>query len=308
MRMSKQTQPRNNKLPIPEIYHFSEISRILLACRDRIRFLSSKSSLEVEKRLNSIIEYKEIKILSFDVFDTFLLRNSTPEALRYLELSSILAKILKQSFPDAIPLRGMSAEDLMLTRIMGMQATYRTRPLVDNCGEGHIDEVIAMQTAMAGLKDGASEIFLDAEIDYEAENLTPNPVLTRLAKSFRERGGKVILMSDMYLGADAIGRIIHKLIDEPVHDHLFSSADLVISKRCGKMFDMMEEKFQLDGAQFLHIGDSWAGDVASPRKKGWNAVYFPVSEQELRQRRKRLNSFIAWMDKKGIDVRDWAKI
>ncbi len=268
----------------------------------------SKGAAELEDKIMSFIENNKVKVLSYDVFDTYLLRNSKPEAERYMELSSFILTKLKEEFPSQKRISALDPVDICLARIAGMQATYRTRPRVEGCGEGEIREVIAMQRCLLDLPEEAEEILLSAEIDYEVENLAENTLLARIARRFRKKGGKIILVSDMYLGADIIEEIIRRVVKRRVHQHLFSSADMVISKRSGKIFPAIEKILGHASHEFLHIGDSWTGDVERPRKSGWHAMHFPIPREEMNRRKAALAEFIRKMDEKGINTRAWAKI
>ncbi len=296
------------ELPEPKLHKFSLAVRQLLSCDSRQEFLSSEASRDVEDEIWSIIERRHIEVLSFDVFDTYLLRNDKPEAVRFLEMSEYFLAELRRQYPKSNNLQALTAEDFCLARVLGMQATYRTRPLVQGCGEGLIEEVVAMQRNILGLPEEVDDRLLDLEVEYEAENLVANPLLQRLADRFRSKGGKVILVSDMYLGAEHIGKIVRKVVPQPAHDHLYSSADHVISKRSGRIFSMVEKELDVEGARILHMGDSWLGDVRKPRNAGWNAFYFPISESEKRRRLRALEEFIYSMDAKGIETRPWAKV
>ncbi len=295
-------------LPEPEIHKFSPAVRQLLSCDSRLEFLSSEEGRVVEEGIWSIVKQEQIEVLSFDVFDTYLLRNDKPEAVRFLEMSEYILDQLRQRFPKSNNLQSLTAEDFCLARVLGMQATYRTRPLVQGCGEGLIEEVVAMQRNLLGLPEEMDAQLLELEVEYEAANLAANPLLQRIAKKFRDEGGRVILVSDMYLGAEIIERIVSKVVSQPAYDHLYSSADHVISKRSGKIFPMVEEELGVEGSSILHMGDSWLGDVRKPRSAGWKAFYFPISESEKRRRLRALEEFIHSMDVKGIETRPWAKV
>ncbi len=296
-------------MPEPELHYFDEVvSGGLINCADRSKYLSSEKGVPIKTFIKNYIERNDISVLSFDVFDTFLLRNNKPEALRYLEISRLAIKKLRQMYPDDKKLRSLTAEDFCQSRIIGMQATYRTRPLVQGCGEGLIDEVFAMQRMVLGLKDGSESVLREAEVEYESKNLKENVILSSLSNEFKNSGGTVILVSDMYLTSNIIADIIKKIIKFPVYDHIYSSADYVVSKRSGKIFSIIEKELCAEGKAVLHIGDSWVGDVKRPREEGWNALYFPVSANEKKERRMALDKFITLMDNKGIETRGWAKL
>lgn len=295
-------------LPDPELHFFASIPRALKTCQSRTAFFSSAESDRIEKDIWQIIEQRDIKVLSLDVFDTYLLRNSKPEALRYLEMSELALEKLHQHYFANEKIESLTAEDLCLARTLGMQNSYRTHPLVQQCGEGQIEEVVAMQRIMLGLDTEVDNLMIETEIEYEINNLKENLLLTKIAKRFKDNGGLVILVSDMYLGENLITQIIDGVVDQPIHDHLFSSADLTISKRCGKIYPHIEEYLELKSSDFLHIGDSWFGDTHQAREAGWNALYLPISDSESFERKQGLADFINAMDEKELDTRSWAKV
>ncbi len=118
------------------------------------------------------------------------------------------------------------------------------------------------------------------------------------------------MLSDMYLGKDEIVAILRRL--DPSSSDLigdvFSSADHILSKRAGKIFKLVEQKFDAAPAEFFHIGDAFEGDVYQARKAGWGALHFPVSTAEQARRSLDLASFVSQMKALGLDVSPWAKV
>ena len=285
--------------PEPVIHKFGKIENILTDCGCRYS-LSLPKTKYIVSNLWEILITSKTRILSFDVFDTFLLRNNKPEAQRYWEISDEISKALKMP--------GLTAEDLYLARCLGMEIAYRTRPAVAGCREGRIEDVIRIAARQLGLPPRRRRVFFEIEKNYEKKNLHKNLVLINLAKKFKKSGGKIILISDMYLGAEVIQEICGSVAGNCNFDAVFSSADEVVSKRSGKLFRRIEAALDAEPTSFFHIGDSWIGDVQKARLAGWGAFYFPISNKELAARDAGLKGFLERMDSKGLDVRRWAKI
>lgn len=291
-------------LPPPVIYDFAPVARMLLECGSRPALLTGSKGAEIRKEIEREIEKRKPRVLSFDVFDTFLLRNNKPETLRYHELSIRLYERLSRGG------KGPNDIDLLLARLSGMTFSYRTRKAVDGCREGHIDQVIRFARAALNLHRDAEETFLAAELDYETANLVVNPILAAIAAAFRSRGGKVILISDMYLGAREIDTILARLSNGVTtwYDKIYSSADHIVSKRSGKVFALIEKDLNVPAKEFLHIGDAWEGDVVRARAAGWGALHFPISERELVERERALQTFVADVKARGHDLTQWARL
>jgi FMN phosphatase YigB (HAD superfamily) len=297
-----------SSLPDPVLHHFEPVARLLASAASREALLSGAEAADVHDAVMERIASTGCRVLSLDVFDTLLLRNDKPETARYHELSSLIHGRLtgdlsaRGTLPDVV--------DILMARLRGMEFSYRTRKDVEGCREGHIEQVVRVAVAALGLKDEASEIFLQSEIDYEAANLTLNPILADVAKTFRNTGGKVVLVSDMYLGRAEIAELVKRLSEESqdLYDEIFSSADLVVSKRSGRIFGKIEAHMEMPPDAFLHIGDAWEGDVVQPRTAGWNAMHFPIARGELSARTQGLERFSDEMASLGHDLSRWARL
>ena len=292
-------------LPPPVIYDFAPVARELLECGSRVALLNGNKGAAIRKAIEDEIEALAPRVLSFDVFDTFLLRNNKPETARYLELSTRLRDRLAGTV-----LKPPSEVDLLLARLQGMAFSYRTRKAVDGCREGHIEQVARFARMALNLPRETEDAFLAVELDYETANLTVNPILAAVAAAFRARGGKVILVSDMYLGAKEIALILARLSNgvNTWYDKIYSSADHIVSKRSGKIFPLIEKDLGHPAKEFLHIGDAWEGDVVRAREAGWNALHFPISERETAERERALRAVIDDLKTRGHDLTQWARL
>lgn len=118
----------------PVIYDFAPVAREMLECASRQELLTGSKGAALRKELEREIEAASARVLSFDVFDTFLLRNNKPETARYLELSARVQHRLAERVA-----KPPSDVDLLIARLHGMAFSYRTRKAVEGCREGHID-------------------------------------------------------------------------------------------------------------------------------------------------------------------------
>lgn len=292
-----------------EILHLAPLSRMLRETDDRRAFVNGAGKSMVMQALAELVRSKGTAVLSYDVFDTLLLRNDKPEAVRYLEMSARMLSDLRSAL-GADALRGLAPEDLMLARAQGMKASYAFRPLVRGCGEGRIEDVVTVVCEMLGLPPEAADILIASEIDHEIANLTLNEALYEFAVEFTQQGKRVILVSDMYLGAAHIRRIVEGALPKGAWPfaELASSADLVISKRSGLIFPELAGRLDAEPEEFLHVGDSFVGDVRQPRANGWAALHFPISVAEMSRRRAALAQFVCDMAAADYDVGSWAKV
>lgn len=291
------TPVRRSFLAMPSEYHKST---------DRSLWLAENEENAARLLISAM---KNMDVLSLDVFDTFILRGNEAEAERYHLFSRFLLDRLTED-TELDPLRSVTAEALTLMRARAMQLTYQTRPQREGCGEGSIIEVAASLSRTLAGNASLTERLLELEVAFEIGMMKPNPLLSRIVKRFRENGGTVVLISDMYLHSDQIRKIIEGLDPGGLAsvDYIFSSADTIVSKRSGKLFRHVEATLGLNPKSTLHIGDSFVSDVQQARRAGWNALYFPVSRGEMALRQASLKRVIEHFDELSIDIRDWAKV
>jgi FMN phosphatase YigB (HAD superfamily) len=293
-------------LPPPIIHEFAPVAAELLACGARPAFLQGPQGPAISQKIEAEIDRSGASILSFDVFDTFLLRNDKPETLRYFELSTALHERLLGKYGGKTP----SAMDLLFARLTALTFSYRTSKAVDGCREGNLGQVIRVARTALGLDEDVEALFLETELDYEAANLTINPILAGISTAHRAIGGKVILVSDMYLSGDHIAALVSRVggKNAPAVDGIFSSADTIVSKRSGKVFKQVEKTMDAAATDFLHVGDAWEGDVVRCREAGWHTLHFPIARAELVRRQQALQRFVADMRSNGQDVSRWAQL
>lgn len=245
------------------------------------------------------------RVLSLDVFDTVLLRDDKSEARRFWELARLTAA---QASENEQPLADRQL-DHYIARNMGLELSYRARPAVDGCREGHIDEALNAQVRLLNLADRFTEEFRQIELDHEHEHLLVNQPLMELAEQFAAGGGKVIFVSDMYLPARDIAQLCRRMLKQMDFVYrIYSSADCIVSKRSGLLFGLIEKEMDFDAREFLHIGDSIQGDFRMPKMRGWHAQLFPVARVETCARIEDLAATIQEISTYGFDPSRWAKV
>jgi FMN phosphatase YigB (HAD superfamily) len=213
-------------------------------------------------------------LLSLDVFDTLLLRDGSSQVRRFGEIG---ARMAARAGP------GTTAEDALIARHLGTRASYRAGPRVDACGEGSLREIHETAARILGLPKSIADDFIEIEIDCECGHVEPNPLLVSYIRKHQARGGKTVLISDMYMHADQIAELLARSGIRPdLYDALYSSADTKVSKASGGIFRLVKEA---EGApHVLHVGDSLRGDYLNPRAAGWRAMLWPIPDAMLAER------------------------
>mgnify|MGYP001766888942 CR=1 FL=1 len=222
------------------------------------------------------------KILSLDVFDTFVLRDNSSELTRFYEIGGLMAKIVKERADKEV-----SQVDAFTARYLGTKATYRASRTVRGCREGSLEELHRTASRLLVGDTSLAESFIKAELDYEATRLEQNPFLVQYLRDYRAAGGRAVLVSDMYMHATQVGALLSRLGIAPEdYDLLMSSGDTKVSKASGGIFSLVESQMGEGAERFVHVGDSFRGDLAQPVRRGWQALHLPLSDFDIVARRK----------------------
>lgn len=207
-----------------------------------------------------------MKLASFDIFDTVLIRKcGHPRNIFYLSA--------KKLYPDTVSRR----EDFFLWRCRAEQeAVSKTRSKNPTLADIYDD------VALAGFSEYTPEELMLAEKQTEKENLVVNPTVKALIEQKRNEGFRICFISDMYLDSRFIADILRTSgclqEDEPI----FISCEHAARKSDGKLFDTVRQA--LRPATWQHFGDNLHSDVKMPRKKGITATPIDTRFTPIEQR------------------------
>lgn len=213
------------------------------------------------------LQIKRVEVVSFDIFDTLLLRPyARPiDVFYHMELH-----YKKPGFCDA----RISAE-----RAARKKHAPREDIIFDNIYD-------CLDARYASMKH--------AELDWEYNILQPNPEMRAVWDYAKKCGKKIVVASDMYLPTDFIARVLQKN-GFGDYDKLYVSGDLGCAKWTGHMFDLILSDFNVAPNHVLHIGDNKGSDFKTPRTKQINAYkYRQILRQFLKDSPRAKNYFSAF--------------
>ena len=215
-----------------------------------------------------IARLDKVKYVSFDIFDTLLLR-TTRFPWQIFEKTWEKAPWLFPAYLDACEWKELRrfAETCARERKQGKEVTLEEI-------YGELPKIIENRNQI-----------METEIAMEEENTYINPamgeILTELEASF---GKKLILISDMYLCPKDILRILAKHgLDASMFSRIFISSEYGERKCDGSLYDRVCQCLDCGPDEILHIGDSWNGDYRKAKEKGIDAIYYPVISEALYQ-------------------------
>ncbi|MBI2394325.1 MAG: hypothetical protein HYV09_32440 [Deltaproteobacteria bacterium] len=216
------------------------------------------------------VDDPRIRAVTFDVFDTVLLRNTKPERLRFFEIASELTiELAARGYP-------VSKEAAFHARALSHEIAYRTAPMNRFQREAKFEDIGKLVARALSLSDPSLvDVIQEVELRYEEQNLRGNRAIIELLAEARSRGKKLFFLSDMYLSNAQVRRLLARAAADLTVDGGYVSSESSLSKHAGGLFDLFCESEGFAPHELLHVGDNAHSDVASPRAKGWNALHLP---------------------------------
>ncbi|EPE96500.1 hydrolase [Rhizobium grahamii] len=208
-------------------------------------------------------------VISTDVFDTLLLRQPRSQRSRVMEGEQRFAQLLRE--------QGLRAniEELLQARLAAEKLAYRALNVGGGIGEVRLTDIVERQLAMLGLPGALRDKRIDIEIAIEKNSLFANGDLAMALRRHRQVGLRIVAVSDTALGADRLSELINYFHGPGLVDAIYSSAELLASKRSGLLFSAVLASEKISAARLLHIGDDELADHAVPHKMGIQTIHVP---------------------------------
>lgn len=204
--------------------------------------------MNVDELAKKLCEYD---VISFDVFDTLILRPfSSPRVLfSIMEERLGIYKFAKIRVDSEDEVRKINQEK------------YGH----DNTTLYEIYDLISKKTNLDA--ENTANLEYELELNYCCEN----PYLKKVFSICIENNKKIVVCTDMYLSKEQINRILEKN-GYYSFDEIFVSSELNKSKKKGDIFDQLKYKYK--GEKIIHVGDNYISDIENAQKAGIETYYF----------------------------------
>ena len=206
----------------------------------------------------------EHDIISFDIFDTLLIRPyvKPTDLFTHLELLN-------------------NASGFAKARI---KAEYAAREIARGKKEDiTIDEIYQqIDPKYKGLKE--------KEIALEYQVLRPRPEVEKIYRYACEQKKKIIIISDMYLPQQLLTDVLKKC-GYTKFDEIFVSSEHGKLKASGSLYCDVIQKLGISPRNILHIGDNLESDIRRARQLGIDALFVPKALDCLIETDPRIRKF-----------------
>ena len=202
-------------------------------------------SMSLFKDIKTKIDKHEI--ISFDVFDTLLLRPYVKPTDLFLHLEKL-----------------EKAEGFAKARI---EAEQKARKIHSDVEDITLDEIYAeIADEYRNLKS--------KEMDLERQVLQPNPEMKEVFDYAKKQGKKIIIVSDMYLPAKFLTDILHKKGFDGF-EKLYVSCEYRKTKHTGSLYKLAIDDLRVSANDIFHIGDNPDSDKQKAEKLKISAYLYP---------------------------------
>jgi len=218
-----------------------------------------------EKLKKEIID-SSVKYVSFDIFDTLIVRPFFEPKDLFHFLNPEFHKLTKRDFESFFDIR-VSSEKIA-RRNLSFSRTNRQDVTLDEIYK-------CMQEHYCISSDSAEQLKM-LEINLELKFCFYRKSMKELYELAIHIGKPVICISDMYLPLDVIEKILKKNGYNATHS-IFVSCEVGLSKAEGDLFRYAVNSLRCSASEILHIGDNWDSDILKARNNGLRCYFTPSS-------------------------------
>ena len=188
---------------------------------------------------------KSIKVISFDAFDTLVMRILKPE-----DLYQCIEKYLVNT-------KGERFKDFAKKRV-------RAECQLKNRSDSYtLDEIYSTTEYSIEEQHELSK----TEREFEINNIVEKPEGKRLYREVLDTSKTIVCTSDMYLDAKTIEAVLNKCGYNEIFK-VYVSCENGKTKRTGELFSVVCRDLKIEYKELVHIGDSIRSDFLMPIAKG----------------------------------------
>jgi predicted HAD superfamily hydrolase/glycosyltransferase involved in cell wall biosynthesis len=215
------------------------------------------------------------KLISFDIFDTCLLRTTQ----RPIDVFIIIESLIDLT---------LNGESVPFARARTL-AEQRARKNAPN-GEITFDAIYAELAALLQLTPEQTNTLRELELKVEQQVLYPNKIIQDLYNELKNRGKRIIFISDMYFPKE----ILREFLNDNGYEgsEIYVSCEHKKSKHEGSLYDLVLDEEGVEGPDVLHFGDNYHSDIVQAQRRGFKIghiveahlpqTYFANSPQTLK--------------------------
>lgn len=216
--------------------------------------------------IKELIADDGIKTVSFDIFDTLILRPFLYPTDLFIVLEQYADTLVKT-------VDGIGFKEL---RIIA-EKDIRNKRNRENISEVTLDEIYEELELITSLDKAILESIKLKEAELELLYCYERKSGKELYELARYLGKQIVFTSDMYLPKETVEKILKK--NGYSEGKLFLSSEYKKTKATKDLFTEVINSLKVLPSQILHIGDNYVTDVENAKELGFEAYHLPKAEE-----------------------------
>lgn len=226
------------------------------------------------EELKKAVIKPEIKVVSFDIFDTLIIRPFL--------IPTDLFQLLNNRFDELM--NSSSFLTFAEMRVRAEKAARNNNYIIANRYEEiTIDEIYNQLITDYSIPSDVAKIMIDEEKALEVKFCKARTKIKEIFDLAIFLGKKVICITDMYLDRDTITKILEKNGYTNI-DNIFISSEERLTKASGHLYKIAIKQMDVEPDNILHIGDNWHSDIIKSKAHKLSTFFIPKTESLFNNR------------------------
>jgi len=225
-------------------------------------------------------EAKDVEVVSFDLFDTLLIRRIHNPDLVKLPVARFIAELAAQYGHNWHWHKVQEQRDSIERR--HREETGRCFVDHEACYPLFMRELL-QKIFQNSYEESLLEKVTAYEIAMENSMLVPRSLLVDWIKELVGAGKRIFIISDMYLPASHLWQLLQFAGFAECIEGVVSSADTFLAKASGKAYPMIAEKYNLSTSAWLHVGDNPISDGLRAEEAGITSLIIHDAREDQRK-------------------------
>ncbi|NCD34224.1 MAG: hypothetical protein EOL87_12530 [Spartobacteria bacterium] len=226
-------------------------------------------------------------VFSFDLFDTLLIRRiPDPDDVKNPVCRHISHRLQQKGIHNWSPERILRLRN-RVEKLHRRRHARRGKDREANYNDFMHDVLqILLKTAFS---DSFFKEIREVELQIEASILVPRQAFSDLLTELKKAGKQVLIISDMYLPASELQKILNRISFPHTYDAIISSADSLQAKTSGAAWPLIAKNHSINPKNWLHIGDNPNSDGKQPAAFGISSFVLRDIKETYRKRMLRIS-------------------
>ncbi len=222
------------------------------------------------KHVNTVLLVGEKDTIFCDFFDTLVVRKVQPEQIKKIVMARLQELLsLEISAGQLYLLRAEIERNLCANSLQnGKDAEFSLVEL----GQALYDELLLRKVITTKLSaEDFKKALLDLEISVEVRCQELDKDVYDSLTQWKQQGLQLILVSDFYLPSEYLAQILRFHGLEELFTRIYVSADYHLTKRSGRLYQLIVQELKLLESRVIMIGDNAYSDYQMPTALGISA-------------------------------------